>query len=146
MAEDMTKHLPSHPLRFSAKRYIPGPKDATMGGMATPVTAAAPPVRLDDFEPAARELLPRAIYDYFAGAAEDEAALAGNREAFRRYRFRFKVLASTLEPDLRCEILGDQLSMPVQLAPTATQRMAHPEGELAAARAAADAKVIYALS
>ena len=113
--------------------------------MATPTTAA-PPVRLEDYEPAAREILPKAIYDYFAGGAEDEAAVAGNREAFKRYRFRFRVLASTDEPDLSCELLGERFAMPVHLAPTATQRMAHPDGELAAAKAASDAGVIYGLS
>src|SRR5919108_718457 len=102
--------------------------------MATPTTAT-PPVRLEDYEPAAREILPKVIYDYFAGGAEDEAAVAGNREAFRRYRFRFRVLAATLEPDLSCEVLGERFAMPVHLAPAATQRMAHPDGELAAAGA-----------
>lgn len=105
-----------------------------------------PPVRLDDYEPAARALLPPMIYDYFAGGAEDEAAVAGNRSAYARYRFRFKVLSSVATPDLACEILGQRLTMPVQLAPTATQKMAHPEGELAAARAAASAGIAFSLS
>ncbi|MDQ6711441.1 MAG: alpha-hydroxy-acid oxidizing protein [Candidatus Dormibacteraeota bacterium] len=105
-----------------------------------------PPVRLDDFEPQARALLPQATYDYFAGGAEDEAALAGNRAAYAKYRFRFKVLASVPEPDLSCEILGERFTMPVQLAPAATQKMAHPDGEIAAARAAADAGIAYSLS
>jgi 4-hydroxymandelate oxidase len=107
---------------------------------------APPPVRLEDFEPAARALLPPMIYDYFAGGSEDEAAVAGNRAAYARYRFRFKVLSSVATPDLACEILGQRLTMPVQLAPTATQKMAHPDGELAAARAAADAGVAFSLS
>ncbi|MDQ6884362.1 MAG: alpha-hydroxy-acid oxidizing protein [Candidatus Dormibacteraeota bacterium] len=106
----------------------------------------APPVRLDDYEPRARALLPPTIYDYFAGGAEDEAALAGNRAAYGRFRFRFKVLSSVPEPDLSCEILAERFTMPVQLAPTATQKMAHPEGEIAAARAAADAGIAYSLS
>lgn len=106
----------------------------------------APPVRLEDFEPRARALLPQAIYDYLAGGSEDEAALAGNRAAYARYRFRFKVLSSVPEPEMACEILGTQFRMPVQLAPTATQKMAHPDGEIAAARAAADAGVAYSLS
>ncbi|HET9849434.1 MAG TPA: alpha-hydroxy acid oxidase [Candidatus Dormibacteraeota bacterium] len=113
--------------------------------MAT-TTTGTPLVRLDDYEPVARQILPKEIYDYFAGGAEDEAAVAGNREAYRRYRFRFRVLASTLEPDLSCQLLGERFTMPVHLAPAATQRMAHPEGELAAARAAADAGIIYSLS
>lgn len=113
--------------------------------MATPTTSA-PPVRLDDYEPAAREVLAKAVYDYFAGGAEDEATVAGNREAYKHYRFRFRVLASTDQPDLSGEVLGERFAMPVQLAPAATQRMAHPDGELAAARAAADAGIIYGLS
>ena len=108
--------------------------------------AVSAPVRLEDYEPRARALLAPTIYDYFAGGAEDEAALGGNRAAYARYRFRFKVLSSVPEPELACEVLGARLTMPVQLAPTATQKMAHPEGEIAAARAAADAGVAYSLS
>jgi 4-hydroxymandelate oxidase len=103
-------------------------------------------VNLDDFEPKARALLPRRVYDYFAGGAEDEATLEANREAFRRWRFEFKVLASADEPRLSTTVLGQPVSMPIQLAPTATQCMAHPQGELAAARAASTAGVIYCLS
>jgi 4-hydroxymandelate oxidase len=109
-------------------------------------TRPAVPLKLDDFEPAARAVLPQGIYDYIAGGAEDEAALRGNREAFARYRFRFKVLASTDHTDLSSELFGQRLRMPVHLAPTAIQRMAHPDGELAAYRAASDAGIAYALS
>ncbi len=116
-----------------------GPEDA-------PDDNGTPPVRLDDYEPRARALLPRTIYDYFAGGAEDEATVAANLAAYGRYRFRFKVLSSVTNPDLACEVLGARLAMPVQLAPTATQKMAHPDGELAAARAAAAAGIAYSLS
>ena len=106
----------------------------------------APPLRLEDFEPRARALLPPSTYDYFAGGSEDEAAVAGNRAAFGRYRFRFKVLAATPDPDLSCQLLDERFTMPVQLAPTATQKLAHPDGEVAAARAAASAGVAFCLS
>jgi isopentenyl diphosphate isomerase/L-lactate dehydrogenase-like FMN-dependent dehydrogenase len=109
-------------------------------------TRLAAPVKLDDFEPAARAILPQGIYDYIAGGSEDEIALRGNREAFARYRFRFKVLSSADRPDLSSEILGQRFQMPVHLAPTAIQRMAHPDGEAAAYRAAAAAGVAYCLS
>ena len=112
--------------------------------MAT-TTRVTTPIRLDDFEPAARAILPKAIYDYIAGGAEDEATLRDNREAFGRYRFRFKTLAGTDEPDLRSELLGQSFAMPVHLAPTAIQRMAHPEGEAAAYRAASETEVAYCL-
>ena len=118
--------------------------------MAEPTTPAAavdaPPVRAEDFEGAARAILPKGIYDYFAGGAEDEAAVAGNRAAFARWRFRYRVLTGASEPDLGLELFGRRLAMPIQLAPAATQKMAHPEGELAAARAATATGVVYCLS
>jgi 4-hydroxymandelate oxidase len=109
-------------------------------------TRRAAPLKLDDFEQAARAILPQSIYDYIAGGSEDEAALKGNREAFGRYRFRFKVLSSVEHPDLSGELLGQRFQMPVHLAPTAIQQMAHPDGELAAYHAASDAGIAYCLS
>ena len=118
-----------------------------MAKSTTPATAVdAPPVRAEDFEVAARAILPKAIYDYFAGGAEDEAAIAGNRAAFARWRFRYRVLTGASEPDLGLELFGRRLAMPVQLAAAATQKMAHPQGELGAATAAAAAGVVYCLS
>ena len=105
-----------------------------------------PPVKLDDFEPVAQAILPPAVFDYIAGGAEDEVALRGNREAFARYRFRFKVLASAGQPDLTSALLGQRFRMPVHLAPTAIQRMAHGDGEAATYQAASDAGVAFCLS
>src|SRR5439155_1671588 len=87
-----------------------------------PSTRLGAPLKLDDFEPAAREVLPQAIYDYIAGGSEDEATLHANREALARYRFRFKVLASADRPDLNNEVLGQRVQMPVPLPPTARTR------------------------
>src|SRR5438309_1537693 len=151
----ITRNLPSfrHSVRSyrrSPKGYTPRGRNATIGGMADSMvdrkTQPATPLKLDDFEPAARAALPQAIYDYIAGGSEDEATLRGNREAFARYRFRFKVLASADRPDLSGEMLGQRFRMPVHLAPAAIQRMAHPDGEAAAYRAATDAGVAYCLS
>lgn len=108
--------------------------------------SSAPPVKLDDFEPVAQAILPKAIFDYIAGGSEDEATLRGNREAFARYRFRFKVLASADKPDLASELIGHRFRMPVHLAPTAIHTMAHPEGEAASYQAASDAGVAFCLS
>jgi isopentenyl diphosphate isomerase/L-lactate dehydrogenase-like FMN-dependent dehydrogenase len=121
-----------------------------MGRMAEPAphrTIGPPaPLKLDDFEPAARAVLPPAVYDYIAGGAEDEATLRDNRAAFGRYRFRFKVLTSAGRPDLSTEVLGHRFAMPVSLGPAAIQGMAHPDGEAAAYRAASDAGIAYCLS
>ncbi len=118
-----------------------------MAKVAPPRTSGtAARLKLADFEPAARAVLPQAIYDYIAGGAEDEATLRDNRDAFARYRFRFKVLTSADSPDLGTEVFGQRFTMPVHLAPAAIQRMAHPEGEAAAYRAASEAGIAYSLS
>lgn len=109
-------------------------------------TGPAASLKLDDFEPAARAVLPQGVFDYIAGGSEDEVTLRGNRDAFSRYRFRFKILASADRTDLSNEVLGQRFTMPVHLAPTAIQRMAHPDGEAAAYRAASDAGIAYCLS
>jgi isopentenyl diphosphate isomerase/L-lactate dehydrogenase-like FMN-dependent dehydrogenase len=100
----------------------------------------------DDFEPAARALLPKATYDYIAGGAEDEATVAGNRAAYAGWRFRYHVLSPAPEPDMSGELFGGPFSMPIHLSPTAAAKMAHSDGELAVAQAAASAGVVYCLS
>jgi len=102
-----------------------------------------PPVGPDELEERARGLLPKTIYDYIAGGAEDEVTLAANRAAYLGWRFRYRVLAGSGEPDLGVDLMGSHLSLPVLLAPTAVQRCVHPEGELATARAAARAGTVF---
>jgi 4-hydroxymandelate oxidase len=104
------------------------------------------PITLDDFEEAARRLLPRMIFDYFAGGAGDEWTLNENRRAFDRWVLRPRMLADVSEVDLTTTVLGQPVPFPVLLAPTAFQRMAHPDGELATARAAASLDTIMVLS
>src|SRR5688572_19469002 len=75
-------------------------------------------------------------YDYYAGGAEDEITLAENVNAFRRIALRPRVLAGTGSVRTATELLGMSLALPVGLAPTAFNKLGHPDGELAAARAA----------
>lgn len=100
------------------------------------------PLNLAEYELAARSKLPRAVYDYYAGGADDELTLRANREAYERTFIRPRVLVDVSEVDLSLELLGDRLAMPVLVAPTAFQRLAHPDGELATARAASAAGTI----
>jgi isopentenyl diphosphate isomerase/L-lactate dehydrogenase-like FMN-dependent dehydrogenase len=102
----------------------------------SPEARKLPPQNLEQYEALARERLTRAAYDYYAGGAEDEATLRANRAAFARFYLRPRVLVDVSRVDLSTELLGERLSMPVLLAPTAFQRLACPEGELASARAA----------
>lgn len=105
-----------------------------------------PPLNLDDYERRARACLSRDVYDYYAGGAEDERALAGNRSAWRRWRLHYRVLAGVRDRDLATTVLGRRVASPVMVAPTAFQQMACPDGELATARAARKAGALFILS
>jgi isopentenyl diphosphate isomerase/L-lactate dehydrogenase-like FMN-dependent dehydrogenase len=100
------------------------------------------PLTIDDYEAMARERMERSAFDYYAGAAGDERTLAANREAFSRIVLRPRVLVDVSSIDLTTTILGRAIEFPILLAPTAFNRLAHDEGEKAAARAAAAAGTI----
>src|SRR5262245_58424361 len=103
-------------------------------------------VNLSDFEQRAREVLPKPHFDFFTGGAADEVTLRENRRAFDDIDLRFRVLAGVGERDLSVNLLGKRTSMPVLIAPTGFHKMAHPDGELATARAAAESDVILVVS
>jgi len=94
----------------------------------------------------ARRRLPRGVFDYIDGAAEDELTLRRNAEAFRRLEFRPRVLCDVGTVDTSTTLLGRPLPVPLVLAPVGFTRVASPAGELAAARAAARAELPYTLS
>jgi 4-hydroxymandelate oxidase len=94
----------------------------------------------------ARELLPESSFDYFDGGAGDEQTIADNEAAWRRLWIRPRVMVDVRAVDPSCALLGSDLAAPILLAPVAAQRLLHPDGELAAARAAGAAGTIYCLS
>lgn len=104
------------------------------------------PINLTEVEALAREALPPDVYDYYRGGAEDERTLRLNRAAYRRWLLRPRRLVDVSSPDLEVEIFGERLSSPVGLAPTAFQKLAHSEGELATARAARSAGALMIAS
>jgi len=104
------------------------------------------PINLYDFEAIMRAKLPRMAYDYYASGAHDEITLRENRAAYDRIHLRYRVLRDISRRDLSTTVLGQRVSMPVLIAPTAFQRMAHPDGEVATARAAGKAGTIMILS
>jgi isopentenyl diphosphate isomerase/L-lactate dehydrogenase-like FMN-dependent dehydrogenase len=111
------------------------------------VTSGSPePVNVSDYERLAEEKLPAGAFGYFAGGAGDEATLRDNVEAYGRYRLRPRVLVDVTEVTTRTTVLGTDVAMPLLVAPTALQRMAHPDGELATARAAAAVGTVMCLS
>ena len=94
------------------------------------------PLTVDEYEGLARERLERSAYDYYAGGAGDERTLAMNRRAFETIDLRPRVLVDVSTIQTRTTVLGQPIDLPILLAPTAFNRLAHSEGEMAAARAA----------
>ncbi len=94
----------------------------------------------------ARRRLPRGVFDYIDGAAEDEVSARGNVEAFAAVGFRPRVLRDVATVDPSTVLLGRPVPLPLALAPTGFTRIADAAGELAVARAAARAGIPFTLS
>jgi L-lactate dehydrogenase (cytochrome) len=94
----------------------------------------------------AERRLPRGVFDYIDGAAEDERTMARNVEAFAHYQFEPRVLRDVSSLDTSTTLFGRSMSMPLIVAPTGYTRIAHSQGELAVARAAQRAGIPYSLS
>lgn len=103
-------------------------------------------LELRDFEAAAAERLDRASFDYICGGAGDELTLAENERAWRRWQLRPRVLRDVSRLDASTRFLGRAVDMPVAVAPMAYQHFAHPDAEVATARAAARAGALFCLS
>lgn len=81
-----------------------------------------PALSLREIESEARQRLDPAVYDFFAGGADDEITLRANESAFRRFGLAPRVLRGETERELGTTLLGCQTSMPVLVAPTAFHR------------------------
>jgi 4-hydroxymandelate oxidase len=103
-------------------------------------------IRLADFEPLARAVMEPAAWDYVAGGAWDEITLVDNDAAWRRRRFRPRVLVDVTTVDPSTILLGKPSAIPVAIAPMAVHGLAHPDGEIETARGAAAAGVPFILS
>lgn len=104
------------------------------------------PINLADFEELARQRVEPAAWGYIAGGADDEVTLRDNVAAFRRLRLLPRVLVDVSRVDPGATVLGQWVALPVLLAPTAFQSLAHPEGELATVRGAAAAGTVAVVS
>jgi L-lactate dehydrogenase (cytochrome) len=101
---------------------------------------------INDVRTAAKRRLPRSIFDYVDGGADDEQSLRNNVESFGRYRYLPKVLSDVSSPDISATVLGRKTAAPLGFAPTGYTRMINPLGEPSVARAAGAAGIPYALS
>ncbi|KAK7872582.1 hypothetical protein R5R35_013807 [Gryllus longicercus] len=103
-------------------------------------------VCVQDFEDYARSILPKNALDYYQSGSGEEYGLKLNRDAFRWLRIRPRILRDVSQRDLSVTVLGSKVGMPIGVAPTAMQRMAHADGECANARAAGAEGAIFTLS
>jgi 4-hydroxymandelate oxidase len=99
-----------------------------------------------DYHRAARGKLPKEVLDYFEGGALDEITLRDNTAGWERLKLYYHVLAGIGERDLRTKILGQSISLPIGVAPTAFHQLANEAGEIATARAARAAGTLFILS
>jgi L-lactate dehydrogenase (cytochrome) len=93
-----------------------------------------------------RRLIPRPVFDYVDGGADEEISMRSNIRAFRRWRFQPRSLSEITAVEVGTRLLGRDLPLPLVLAPTGYTRMMHPAGEIGAARAAQRHGLPYSLS
>jgi (S)-mandelate dehydrogenase len=103
-------------------------------------------VNIEDLRSIARRRLPRFVFDYVDGGAEDERTLRANREAFARLRFRPRTLVDVSRRELAGRILGAPAGLPAVVGPTGLNGLSWRDGDLALARAASKAGVPFAMS
>ena len=104
------------------------------------------PLNIHDYERLAQERLTEQAWEYLRGGAGDETTMRANRAALERWELRPRLLNDVREIDTRTTVLGTEIALPVLVAPVALQKLMHPDGEAATARAAAAAGTILILS
>jgi len=100
----------------------------------------------DDFRKLAKKKLPSPIFHYIDGGADDEITLKRNTEAFDSCDLVPNILLGTGKPDLSTTIFGRKINIPLFLSPSAMQRLYHPDGDKASARAAEKFGTMYSMS
>lgn len=129
-------------------RFIAGsPLIAMAQNSPSPVLATAKEtLSVMDFEPLAHKALPPAHWGYLATGVDDDLTLRMNRDAMAHYQLRARRLVGVTKPDLKTDVFGATWEMPIYVSAVASQKMFHPEGELATARAAKAQKTTQMLS
>lgn len=103
-------------------------------------------VNVNQFQELAKQALPKMYYDFIKGGAEDEFSLRENIEAFQRIMIHPRILVDVRNINMSTTLLGHTMSSPIIVGPTSMHKLAHPEGEVATARAAAACNTIMGLS
>jgi isopentenyl diphosphate isomerase/L-lactate dehydrogenase-like FMN-dependent dehydrogenase len=110
------------------------------------LTSADDAIDVLDFEESARRVLPPAHWGYMASGVDDDATIRANREGFTHFRLRPRRLIDVSHVDTSVEVFGQRWASPLFLCPIGGQRMFHPEGEVAVARAAKAKNIVQVLS
>jgi 4-hydroxymandelate oxidase len=103
-------------------------------------------LNIGEYAGAARQNLPKDVLDYYEGGALDEITLRENTAGWERLKLYYRVLAGVGDRDLSTTILGQPISMPIVVAPTAFHKLACHSGEIATARAAKATRTLFILS
>ena len=103
-------------------------------------------LNIADYARTARAKLPQQVCDYYEGGALDEITLRENTAGWERLKLHYHVLAGVGDRDLSTTVLGQKISMPIAVAPTAFHKLACTQGEIAAAKAAKAAGTLFILS
>ena len=103
-------------------------------------------VNIEDLRQRARKRLPKAVFDYVEGAAEDGFTVGANRRGFERYLFRARSLVDVSVVDRSTTLLGQKLATPLILGPTGLAGLLAPRGEELAAKAAVSRGALFTLS
>ena len=107
---------------------------------------AEPLLNVADFAQAARGKLPKYVFDYYEGGALDEITVRENTAGWERLKLYYRVLAGVGKRDMTTTVLGQSISMPIVVAPTAFHKLACEAGEIATAKAAKAAGTLFILS
>src|ERR1700730_6865662 len=99
-----------------------------------------------DLREVARKRLPKGVFEFFDRGTEDEVALANNRAAFERLKLKHRALVDMTDRTMATNLFGKPASRPMAIAPTAVAGMCWYHGELELAKAAAAAKIPFALA
>jgi L-lactate dehydrogenase (cytochrome) len=109
-------------------------------------TRLARVLNYEDARRLARWTLPRGVFDYVDGGAEDEITLRRNAEGFQDLRFRPRMGVWVAEPELSTTLFGQSISFPVLAAPCGGLRLIHPQADIGVARASASAGTLHVAS
>ncbi len=101
---------------------------------------------VDDLRALAKARLPRAVFDFYDGGAEDEQTLKANRAAFEQLRWRPQVLRNVSTVHCDSALFGRPLGLPLAIAPTGAAGFGHPDADIGLAQAAARRNIPYTLS